>query len=145
VQYIKSFSPLWRTEKIGRAIEPSPDPYGPAREKEAIAEGGKMFEHACASCHVNRELKSSDFCVRGTPEDCKHEFRQLPPDLRCDTLRTVRPGSELVDLYLVLASGIGGAGMPPWKDNLPETDIWAIAYYVRSLRQTGCSVSRTGQ
>jgi mono/diheme cytochrome c family protein len=73
--------------------------------------------------------------------------RELPPDLRCDTLRTIRPGNELVDLYRVVAAGIGGAGMPTWRGGLPEADLWAIAYYVRSLRadQTGCNVSRTGQ
>jgi heme/copper-type cytochrome/quinol oxidase subunit 3/mono/diheme cytochrome c family protein len=147
VQYIKTFSPRWRTDKIGEAIQPSPDPFGPSREKEAIARGDTKFHIACASCHFNRELKNSDFCLRGAWDDCKLSHRELPPNLQCDTLRTVRPGSELVDLYLIVASGIGGAGMPPWKGGLPEEDLWAIAYYVRSLRadQTGCNVSRTGQ
>jgi hypothetical protein len=73
--------------------------------------------------------------------------RELPPDLHCDTLRTIHPGSELYDLYRIIASGINGASMPTWKNRLPEVDLWGVAYYVRSLRadQTGCNVSRTGQ
>jgi heme/copper-type cytochrome/quinol oxidase subunit 3/mono/diheme cytochrome c family protein len=147
VQYIKTFSPRWKIDKIGEAIAPSPDPWGASRANEAIARGDKMFATTCASCHVNRELKTTEYCLRGTPEDCKLPVRELAPDLRCDTLRTIRPGSELVDLYRVVAAGIGGAGMPTWKGGLPEDDLWAIAYYVRSLRadQTGCNVSRTGQ
>jgi heme/copper-type cytochrome/quinol oxidase subunit 3/mono/diheme cytochrome c family protein len=147
VQYIKTFSPRWRTDKIGEAIVPSADPFGPTREKEAIAHGEAKFHDLCANCHERRELKTTEYCLRGTPEDCKLPVRELPPDLRCDPLRTIHPGSELTDLYRVIAAGIGGASMPTWKGRLPEQDLWGVAYYVRSLRadQTGCSVSRTGQ
>jgi len=147
VQYLKTFSPRWRTDKIGEAIQPSPDPFGPAREKEGIAHGEAKFGELCANCHVRRELKTTEFCLRGTLEDCKLSVRELPPDLHCDTLRTIHPGSELYDLYRIIASGINGASMPTWKNRLPEVDLWGVAYYVRSLRadQTGCNVSRTGQ
>jgi mono/diheme cytochrome c family protein len=56
----------------------------------------------------------------------------IPPDFRTTTLRTVRPGHELPDTWLVIASGASGV-MPAWIDALPEQDIWAIAHYVDSL------------
>ena len=148
VQYIKGFSPRWKSEPQGAAIVPSPDPYGDARAATAVARGKEMFAHTCASCHENRELRNTDFCMPGGKPGAECvPLRELAPDLRCDTLRAVYPGSELADLYRTIASGIAGAGMPTWKGQLPEDELWAIVYYVRSLRadQTGCMRSRTGQ
>ena len=132
---------------------PSPDPFGDARAAVAVARGNEMFQQTCATCHVHARAQAppSSACPaasRGADvRDCRRAGAELPPDLRCDPLRTIFPGSELVDLYRIVASGIGGAGMPTWKGALPEADLWAIAYYVRSLRadQTGCMRSRTGQ
>jgi heme/copper-type cytochrome/quinol oxidase subunit 3 len=146
VQYIKTLSPHWQTDKQGEPIVPSPDPFGEARAAEAVKRGDTIFQHTCASCHEHRELKSTEFCL---DRDCKVGVREVPPDLRCDTLRAIYPGSELVDLYKTMAGGIGGAGMPAWKGvaGFTEEDLWSVAYYVRSLRgnPTGCSLSRTGQ
>jgi len=149
VQYIKTFSTDWRTVGQGQVVAVSPDPFGATRAAEAAKLGDRVFhEKGCASCHERRELKTLDFCLRWKSADfCALPVKELPPDLRCDPLRTIRPGSELIDLYLIVASGINGAGMPTWKGGLPEEDLWAIAHYVESLRrdQTGCNVSRTGQ
>lgn len=149
VQYIKTFSPRWKSEPQAQAIVPSRDPFGDARAAAAVARGKEGFAHLCASCHQRRELKTTDFCLPGAkPGDCV-AVRELPPDLRCDPLRAVYPGSELVELYRTIASGVGGTSMPPFRGAFAEDDLWSIAYYVRSLRadQTGCmrSRSRTGQ
>ncbi len=149
VQYLKSFSPRWQSEKPGEAIVPSPDPFGPTGEKEAIAKGDAVYHQYCASCHEHRELKPTESCLRRgkTPDECALYYRQLPPYLRCDPLRSIYAGTELVDLYRIIASGIDGAGMPTWKGALAEDKLWGVSYYVRALRrdQTGCSLSRTGQ
>lgn len=156
LQYLKTFSPRWQKEAPGVAIVPSPDPFGPARAAEAAALGDKLFHQTvgCARCHETRELKTTDFCLRWKPgwrsleeRECAQPLRELPPDLACDPLRTIHPGSELTDLYRIIASGIAGANMPTFKGALPEQQLWALAYYVRALRQrqTGCRLSRTGQ
>lgn len=154
IQYLKTFSPLWRTEKPGAAIEPTPDPWGAARAPAAAARGDKVFHETaqCAKCHEGkRELKATEFCLVRKPgarsgDECQQLVSELPPDLACDPLRSVHRGSELVDLYRTIAAGIAGAGMPPWRGGLTESDLWALAYYVRDLRQTGCKPSsRTGQ
>jgi heme/copper-type cytochrome/quinol oxidase subunit 3 len=146
VQYLKTFSPRWKSEPVGEAIVASPDPFGAARAAAAVAEGKALYAQTCAACHDRRELKTTDFTVCSGPGKCV-PVRELPPDLRCDPLRVVYPGSELEDLYRTIASGIDGAGMPTWRGSLPEDKIWSVAYYVRSLRadQTGCMRSRTGQ
>jgi heme/copper-type cytochrome/quinol oxidase subunit 3 len=151
VQYIKTFSPDWKTKQQGEPIVPSPDPFGEARAAEAIAHGDKAFHETvqCASCHEHRELKTTEYCLRGKWDDCKLPVRELPTDLRCDPLRAVYAGSELGDLYKTIAAGIPGAGMPAWKgvQGISEADLWSLAYYVRSLRgnPAGCNLSRTGQ
>lgn len=149
VQYIKTFSPDWRTVGQGQEVVPSPDPFGAARAAEAAKHGDKVFhEKGCASCHEQRDLKPTDYCLRWkSAEYCDLPVRELPPDLRCDPLRNVYPDTELADVYSTVAAGIGGASMPTFKGALPEEDLWGLAYYVRSLRadQTGCMRSRTGQ
>lgn len=156
LQYIKTFSPRWRTDPVGTAIVPTPDPFGAARAAEAAALGDRVFHQKaqCGRCHESRELRDTDFCLAWKPgwhkledRECARPLRELPPDLACDTLRTIRPGSERVDLYRIIAAGIPGANMPMWKGALSEPELWSLVYYVRALRQrqTGCRPSRTGQ
>jgi heme/copper-type cytochrome/quinol oxidase subunit 3 len=158
VQYLKTFSPRWKTEPPGEPIVPSPDPFGDAGAAEAVRQGDALFHGSagCAKCHENRRLMRTEFCLRWKPgwksldeRDCDLWVQELPPDLACDPLRAIWLPTELVDLYRTIASGIGGALMPTFKGALPETELWALAYYVRSIRtpeaQTGCKLSRTGQ
>jgi hypothetical protein len=60
----------------------------------------------------------------------------LPPDFLINPVRSIQPGTELEDLYRILVAGVTGAAMPAWDPQvLPEKegDVWALAYYVRSL------------
>ena len=57
----------------------------------------------------------------------------LPVDYEKDTIK---------DLYVRLAAGVGGAGMPAWKDTLEDNQIWALAYYVKSLMEIRNSPKR---
>ena len=53
-----------------------------------------------------------------------------------EAIRNIQPGTELTDLYRILVSGVTGAAMPAWDPQvLPDKtrDVWALAYYVRSL------------
>jgi mono/diheme cytochrome c family protein len=84
--------------------------------------------------------KDSEYCLQWKPgwrkldeRECALPVRLLPPDFLRDPLRSVHEGSELADLYRIIASGIPGASMPTWKGALPEAELWALAYYVRSL------------
>lgn len=61
---------------------------------------------------------------------CEHVGILMPPDF---TTNEIRVGVEISDLSRVIAAGIPGTAMPRWKDALPDKDIWAMAYFVRSL------------
>ncbi|HEX4457649.1 MAG TPA: c-type cytochrome [Polyangia bacterium] len=153
LQYVKTFSPRWTQEAPGESIVASPDPFGPARAAEAVAKGAELYAHKaqCLSCHpaydgsghatAPAKLHVSEFCLAWKPHErptdepeCAVPVKVLPPDFTRDPLRTIYRGSELPDLYRIIAAGIGGSGMPTWKGALPEDEIWALAYYVRSLQ-----------
>ncbi len=34
-----------------------------------------------------------------------------------------------------LMYGVNGSGMPGWKDVVTDEELWAIAYYVQSLKE----------
>lgn len=153
-QYIKTFSERWQDEyeERGEPIVAPPDPFGEARRDEAIAQGMQLY-HAlaqCMSCHpayaTYQEIYDAgeetmgngraDFDERiYTPElkDSDYEVKILPPDFTFHTMRSVQAGTELPDLYRVIASGIGGTAMPTWQGALPDEMLWALAYYVNSL------------
>jgi mono/diheme cytochrome c family protein len=45
----------------------------------------------------------------------------------------MRASRDVEETALTIAAGIGGAAMPTWKNAYPDKDIWAVAYYVRSI------------
>ena len=71
-------------------------------------------------------------------KDSEYGVKILPPDFLFNELRSIGRDSQLGDLYRILVAGVTGAAMPAWNPvALPnhEADIYALAYYVRSLLQ----------
>ncbi len=163
IQYIKTFSPRWQSDAPGADIVPGPDPWGPAKAKEAVARGAKLYHGLaqCLQCHAAYETRqqiyedSKELTGNGTtefraamyqPEQKESDYvdkhypprkdgsypklKLLPPDF---LFNDVRDGSGIQDIFLTIASGVGGTAMPSWKGSLPDSDIWAIAYYVHAL------------
>jgi mono/diheme cytochrome c family protein len=148
LQYIKTLSPRWADSKPGEPIVPSPDPWGPEKKAEAVTRGMKLYHGfaQCLLCHpayapasdvnaASLELSKREAQLRQDPfnaqlKESDYGVKIMPPDFTRDP---VRSGETLNDLYRTIASGIGGTAMPAWKGALPEDDLWAIAYYVRSL------------
>jgi mono/diheme cytochrome c family protein len=148
IQYIKTLSPKWADKTPGEPVVPGPDPYGPARRADATTRGMKVYHGLaqCLSCHpayetkqtieaAAMELSKREATLRPDPyyaemKDSDYGYKLMPPDFTRDPLRS---GETLNDIYRTIASGIGGTAMPTWKGALPDEDIWAMAYYVRSL------------
>jgi mono/diheme cytochrome c family protein len=151
IQYMKLFAPRWRTESPGEPIIPSLDPYL-ANEREAAAvERGRKVYHGLAQCAVachpayatrpeiyaaTKELTGMTVAAfrpdlyQPVPKESDFGVKILPTDF---TFSPLRSGDTLPDIYRSIASGIGGTAMPTWKNVLPETDLWAVAHYVRWL------------
>ncbi|MEO6324568.1 MAG: c-type cytochrome [Thermoanaerobaculia bacterium] len=148
VQYIKTLSPKWLDSKPGEPIVPGEDPWGPARKQEAVVRGMKVYHGLaqCLSCHpayepietinaaslelAKREAQLRPDAYHAQLKESDYGVKIMPPDFTRDPIRS---GDQLPDIYRTVASGIGGTAMPSWKGALPEEDLWAMAYYVRSL------------
>ena len=156
IQYLKTLSPKWKEDDaVGDPVVPPPDPWGDARQNDAVARGRLLYHGfaQCLGCHAayasKQEIYDSGKATLGTgttdfreamylPEikDSEYGVKILPPDFLFNELRSVRGGTELEDLYRLLVAGVTGAAMPAWNPvTLPnkEADIYALAYYVRAL------------
>ena len=162
IQYIKTFSDAWKDDDaVGDPVIPAPDPWV-GKESAAIARGSLLYHGytQCLSCHPAyispSEISDASMQLSGKP---KTDFRPamyqpelkdsdytagnykvqlLPPDFLINQVRSPRDDSQLSDLYRLLVAGVTGAAMPAWDPNvLPDktNDVWALAYYVRSLVQ----------
>jgi mono/diheme cytochrome c family protein len=114
--------------------EPEPKPVPnpgkpPAVTPEHIAKGKQLYEDAgCATCHgalgkgdgqSAKDLKD----VQGRPI--------APRDL---TLEPYRGGSERLDVYYRMATGMDGTPMPSYGDVFSPDEMWNVVDYVLSLR-----------
>jgi len=86
---------------------------------EVIARGRERYDIFCAPCH--------DRTGRGNGMVVRRGYRQ-PPSLHLDRLRQV-PAGHFVD---VMANGFGA--MPDYRTQVPASDRWAIAAYIRALQ-----------
>ena len=149
LQYVKAFAPRWRKEQPGEAIIATPDPWQ-GRDADAIDRGRRVYHglaQCATACHpayaskpeiyaFTKELTRMELReMRGdlyfaVAKDSDYGVKILPPDF---TFNELRGGDGLADIYRAVAAGIGGTAMPTWKNVLPDPDLWAMAYYVRSL------------
>jgi mono/diheme cytochrome c family protein len=149
IQYVKAFSPRWRTEVPGEAIAPTPDPWA-GRAKDAVERGRRVY-HGLAQCavachpayatreeiaaftkelsHIEPSASRADL-YDPVAKDSDYGVKILPPDFLFNELRG---GDASEDVYRAIAAGIGGTAMPTWKNVLPESDLWAMTHYVRWL------------
>lgn len=156
IQYIKTFAPdTWegKDKELGEAIKPTKDPFGLAHRTAAIKKGKKVYHMtaSCQTCHrayaTKKELNAWAVEAGDEPlamEDFDEElykvklqetewgFLNVPPEFTWNTVRSARTVEEL---YVRLAAGVGGTSMPSWKDTLTDEEIWAVAYYVKSLME----------
>jgi len=149
IQYVKAFAPRWRNEKPGEAIVATADPWA-AREADGVERGRRVYHglaQCATACHpayatraeihdFTKELTKMDLremradLYYPVAKDSDFGVKILPPDF---TFNELRGGETLADIYRAVAAGIGGTAMPTWKNVLPDPDLWAMAYYVRSL------------
>ncbi len=152
IQYIKTFAPkTWegKDKMPGVKLIPTTDPFGLARKSAAIELGKKIYhtEASCQTCHrayvSHEELSRLNVEAGSGPitdfdpelytvkvQDSEYGYATLPPEF---TWNTVRSAQTVEEIYMRLLAGVGGTTMPSWKDTITDEQIWAVAYYVRSL------------
>jgi mono/diheme cytochrome c family protein len=86
-----------------------------ARDPQAVAAGGVLFEEHCEGCHGKEALGG-----------------KKAPSLRVEPVQNATPGT----LYYILSNGVIRKGMPVWS-KLPEPERWQLVSYVKSLGVAG--------
>ncbi len=147
----------------GEAVLVKPDPWA-GKVDEAIAKGAELYhlKAQCANCHpgfltyqeFSAAMLKADANARPSFRDSLYAsivveadknpygVNLLPPDFTLNPLRSIRRNEELNDLYRLIASGVGGV-MPQWVDALSTEEIWAIAHYIKSLKDLALPENRT--
>lgn len=159
IQYIKTFAPaVWEGEDkvLGEKLELPADPFGEVYRAQAIVKGRKVYHvtAACTQCHrgyatkeeVNAWAKEfntsveigSDYYQLKT-QDGEYNYKVLPPDFTYHPLRSI---TDVPSIVQRLMYGVTGSGMPGWKDVVTDEELWALAYYVQDLRDTGKDISK---
>ncbi len=98
-----------------------------AATEENIARGGVLYNQKCAACH-GEDGKSQTAFAAAMPAK--------PEDLTGENVRALAEG----EIYSVISSGVGPAGMPSFKGRISAEALWQITLYVRQL-----PVNKAGQ
>ncbi len=147
VAYIRSFVDPAKRERPGAALALGADPWA-GDPAAGIAEGKKVY-HAFAKCwschpayatpaeiaqyHADSKLPPPSFRANlygSEVKDSEWGAPIRPPDFLSDRIKT---GLDVDSLSSVINAGVGGTAMPTWAGALPSDQVWAIAYYTRSL------------
>lgn len=101
------------------ATRPEPTP-------ELAAEGKKLYEEYCITCHgeTGKGDGEAAYLLLPTPRDFaegKFNRRNTPP-------RNL-PSDD--DLFKAISDGLLGSAMPPWKDYLTEKERWGLVEYLK--------------
>ncbi len=158
-QYIKTFAPeVWegKDKVLGNKFELPADPFGDTYKHIAIEKGRKVYHvtAACTQCHrgyatkeeINGWAKEANTTVEiGADyyqlknQDGEYNYKVLPPDFTYHQLRSI---TDVPSIVQRLMYGVTGSGMPGWKDVVTDEELWALAYYVQDLRETGADMTK---
>lgn len=154
IQYLKTFSPRWRSETPGAPVATPADPWRGKPGVEAVRRGEAVYHAAarCWQCHPAYlprarilALAAEEAARQGKPAPASLPFRGglersaptecsfgklTPPDFLTDTLRASHDPN---DLFRTIAAGIGGTPMPSWYKELGASDLWSLVHYVEGL------------
>jgi mono/diheme cytochrome c family protein len=127
VAYVKTFSNVFQGRRPQSIVIPEP----PAESPALLAKGQQLYSKlACSACH-GAEGRGDGPAAAGMTDSWGNPIQ---PYNFTNPLDAMPGGSSLQDIYRTLKCGIGGTPMPSFAA-IPDEDVWAEAYYIRSLAQ----------
>jgi len=130
IQYIKSFSKRWQTEKVEQPITLPPEP---AITAKALAHGHKLFADNCAVCHGDQG-HGNGVAAAGLTDTWGNPETPANYTLPAGSFGGVKLGHDSPHLYNTVHNGIGGSPMPPFGDILKPDEMWDTVHFIQSLR-----------
>ncbi len=130
IQYIKTFSTRWKTEKMNPVIQVPPEP---PVNRASIANGKAIFLQNCAICHGNEGLGNgvtADFLVDTWGNPVRPANYTLPAGVHGG----VKLGHDGRHIYKTMMNGIGGTPMPPFEGTITPAQAWDVTHFIQSLR-----------
>jgi cytochrome c oxidase cbb3-type subunit 2 len=126
-QYLKTFSPRWRTEKPVPPISiPEPPPF--VGTAESIAKGKMLYaKMQCGKCHGDQGLGDGP-SARGLTDD-----EGNPIQVFNFTIGVLKGGRSVKDIYRTFTTGLDGTPMPSYGDIISAEDRWNLVSYVLYL------------
>jgi mono/diheme cytochrome c family protein len=100
-----------------------------AATPQSIAAGKRVFDANCAACHGN--LAQGAVKAGITISILEEQKARQPPDL---TDGQWDHGSTDGEIFAVIKRGLPPTMMAGYDGRIPDTDIWHIVNYLRSLR-----------
>lgn len=93
--------------------------------EENIGQGREHFGHHCAICHgLDGQTSGVPFADKMSP---------AVPDLASKDVQDYTDGQ----LKWIVDNGIDPSGMPAWKGNLSDDEMWKIVHFIRHLPAKG--------
>jgi mono/diheme cytochrome c family protein len=89
-------------------------------DKDFVLRGQQRYNIYCAPCH--------DYLGTGNGMAARRGFQRKPASFQSDDMRTA-PAGHFFD---VMTNGFGS--MPPYTNQIPVRDRWAIIAYIRALQ-----------
>ena len=125
IEYVKSFSPRFNSEKPNLVRIGSTIPSSPA----SIAAGRRVFKKfQCAACHGD-DGNGTGATTNEFTDDWGFEIRAA----NLTEPWTFRGGSTARDIYTRFRTGLDGTPMPSYKGAATDREMWDLANYVVSM------------
>jgi len=136
VAFIKTFSPRWKTEKPGDAIQV---PAEPALSAASIKHGSELFQKLeCWKCH-GQEGRGDGPSASTLTDSNDQPIR--PYNFTSDNRS--KCGRTNQDLYKIFMTGLDGTPMPSFADVIKPEDAWDLVHFLRTLQYNNKSPELT--
>ena len=136
VAFIKTFSPRWKTEKPGDAIQ---IPAEPALSVASIKHGSELFQKLeCWKCH-GQEGRGDGPSASTLTDSNDQPIR--PYNFTSDNRS--KCGRTNQDLYKIFMTGLDGTPMPSFADVIKPEDAWDLVHFLRTLQYNNKSPELT--
>jgi cytochrome c oxidase cbb3-type subunit 2 len=136
VAFIKTFSPRWKTEKPGDAIQV---PAEPALSVASIKHGSELFQKLeCWKCH-GQEGRGDGPSASTLTDSNDQPIR--PYNFTSDNRS--KCGRTNQDLYKIFMTGLDGTPMPSFADVIKPEDAWDLVHFLRTLQYNNKSPELT--
>jgi mono/diheme cytochrome c family protein len=127
IAFIKTFSPRWKTEKAGEAINV---PAEPPLTLDSIKHGKELFAKLeCWKCHGPEgrgDGPSASTLTDSNDQPIRPYNFAAGSRFKCGTTNH--------DLYKIFLTGVDGTPMPSFGDVIKPEEAWDLVHYLRTLQ-----------